>query len=154
MVREDDIQAALADLDNSDTLNYAATARKHNIHPSTLSRRHRQLTRSREEYLSQSRQLLSTAEEHVLLDQIDRLGKHGLHPTSQMIVNMVEEHLQRELSKNWIYAFLNRHQDRITGVYLKGFDKDRHASESTVNVAHFFENVSYLVNCSYFNTNY
>jgi hypothetical protein len=52
MPNESDIQAALEEVANSDKPNYAAIADKHNVHPSTLSRRARGITQSREEIAS------------------------------------------------------------------------------------------------------
>ncbi len=54
MDHEDQIQAALAELDSSDTINYTQVAKKHGIHRSTLSRRYRNVTRSAAEFRSQS----------------------------------------------------------------------------------------------------
>ena len=53
MPNESDIQAALKEVANSDKPNYAAIADKHNVHPSTLSRRAHGITQSREEIASQ-----------------------------------------------------------------------------------------------------
>ena len=77
---EDRIQAALAELDNSDIINYTQVAKNHGIkHRSTLSRRHRKIiTRSAAEFRSQSQQHFTTVQEAALLNYIESLGKRGL----------------------------------------------------------------------------
>jgi hypothetical protein len=61
MGNEEDLEAALLDVANSDIPNYAAIARKHNIHRSTISRRARGVTRSRGVATSYDKKLLTDA---------------------------------------------------------------------------------------------
>jgi hypothetical protein len=143
---EDRIQAALAELDNSDTINYTQVAKKHGIkHPSTLSRRHRNITRSAAEFRSQSQQLLTTVQEHALLDYIESLGKRGLWMTHRTIRNLAEECVGHRVGKGWVGRFLKRHPTRIKSVYLNGFDRSRFAAESAENTAQFFQNVGFFL---------
>ena len=51
---EDRIQAVIAELDSYDTGNYTQIAKKHDVNRSTLSRRHRKVTRSAAEFRFQS----------------------------------------------------------------------------------------------------
>ena len=69
--REERIQAALAEIDQKKPLNYAEIASKHGIHPTTLSRRHKKKTRDLRTFRSESKQLLSDAEEEVLVDYLN-----------------------------------------------------------------------------------
>jgi hypothetical protein len=48
-IKMDPIDAALAALELQDPLNYTRTAKEFNVIRSTLSRRHRQITRARED---------------------------------------------------------------------------------------------------------
>ena len=75
---EERIQAAITELDSSDTKNYTQIAKKHDVNRSTLSRRHRNVTRSTAEFRSQSQQLLITVQEHAILDYIKSLDKRDL----------------------------------------------------------------------------
>ena len=59
MPNESDIQAALAEVANSDAPNFAAIAMKHKIYRSTLSRRARGITQSKKEISLQQLQLLT-----------------------------------------------------------------------------------------------
>jgi hypothetical protein len=138
------MDAALAELDLSDTLNYATVAKKHNVHPSTLRRQFLKETRSKEDFLSDSKRLLTNAQETFLLNYIDRQSQRGLYLTPRILQNIVEEVLQRHINKNWAASFCKRHQYRITSRYLNGFDRARHVAESAENISHFFDNVSIL----------
>jgi transposase len=138
---EDRIQAAIAELDSSDTRNYTQTAKKHDVNRSTLSRRHRNVTRSAAEFRSQSQQLLTTVQEHAILDYIESLGKRGLWMTPRTIRNLAEECVGHRIGKSWVGRFLKRHPTRLASVYLNGFDRSRFAAESAENTAKFFQNV-------------
>ena len=142
MERDDRIDAAIAELDNSKVVNYAATARKYNIDRTTLSKRHRGKTRSRAEFLSDELQLLTTAEEAALCAYMEALSKRGLHLTPAMTKTIAEERVRHEISKNWIYGFLERNSEDLTSIYLHDFDRKRHLADSVVNISQFYEIVS------------
>src|SRR4051794_17662445 len=72
------ILLALKELESAEKINYAATALKYDIDRTTLSRRFRGVTRSREEYISEDCQLLTRKEEEGLLEYIDILDKRGI----------------------------------------------------------------------------
>ena len=97
---EDRIQAALAELNSSDTINYTQVAKKHEVNRSTLSRQHRNVTRSAAEFRSQSQQLLTTVQEHAILNYIKFLDKRGLWMTSRIIRNLAEECVGHRISKS------------------------------------------------------
>jgi hypothetical protein len=142
--REAQIQAALAEADQKIKPNYAAIADKYGIHRSTLSRRHRLKTRDPRTFRSESKQLLSDAEEAILVDYLNHLASYGLFATTRILINIVEERLGREISHNWPSGFVARHKDKLKSIYLKGFDRSRFASESVANLTVFFENVSQI----------
>ena len=100
MPNESDILAAIKEVENSDIPNYAAISREHNIYPSTLSRRARGITQSREEVSSQQRQLLTNPQEASLIDYINKLSDKALHVTPKIVTNLVEELLQKAIGKN------------------------------------------------------
>ena len=76
----DPIDAALATLELQDPPNYTRTAKEFNVNRSTLSRRHRQITRAREDAM-EMKSLLSKQQERTLLRYINLLTKRGLPPT-------------------------------------------------------------------------
>jgi hypothetical protein len=61
MGNEEDLIAALLEVANSKVPNYTAIARKHNVHPSTLSRHARGITISRAVATEISKRLLTNA---------------------------------------------------------------------------------------------
>jgi transposase-like protein len=52
MTTKGGILAALKALESAEIINYSAIAKEYDVNRSTLSRRHRKITRSREEYIS------------------------------------------------------------------------------------------------------
>jgi hypothetical protein len=85
------IEAAMELLDSQSTLNYAAAAKAFQIHPTTLARRYRGKTSTREEANSTFRQCLNNTQEDTLLGYIDSLTDRHIPPTSQIIKNLAEE---------------------------------------------------------------
>jgi transposase-like protein len=84
------IEDELASLALQDSVNYAQTAREFGVDRSTLSRRHREVTRSRQE-LTESQMLLTRTLEEWLVDYINKLSKRSFPPTSQMVHNSAAE---------------------------------------------------------------
>ena len=100
MVNEHDMVQALAECDISEAPNYAAIAKKYHLERSTLSRRYRGKTTSKEHFESQRLQNLTDIQERVLINQINRLTKRNLPLTSQMVKNFVKEMIGRRIRKN------------------------------------------------------
>jgi hypothetical protein len=142
MAKKKDINTALEEVRNTESPNYAAIADKHGVHRSTLSRRARGVTRSREEFTSSELKLLTDGQEEVLLNNIDRLDKKGLFITPRILRNIVQELLGHPIGKNWVYNFVKRYSDRITTPYLKGFDRERQIADNPITIRHYFTNVS------------
>jgi hypothetical protein len=142
MDREAIIEEALAELDNSTSLNITGTAKKYNICPSTLYRRFHGQTQSQKTFISKSKKLLTDTQEELLLTFIDHQGQRGLFLTPRILQNIIKRTLKHEINKNWSAEFCRRHKDRIKSQYLSGFDASRHAAESVDNIALFFQNVS------------
>lgn len=141
---EERMEAAITELINSKTRNFSIVAKKWDLVRTTLSRRFYKQTRSKAEFLSQEHQLLTTAEEDAIFDYIERIGTRGLHLTPSMLVTLVEQYLGRSVSKNWVYGFEKRNNERINSVFLYGFDKKRHLAESAANIDKFYTEVSYF----------
>jgi hypothetical protein len=73
MAREQDMKAALAELEASSKPNYTEIAEKYKLGRHALSRRHQGKTTSRADYFSNHRQCLTNVQEEILIDQINRL---------------------------------------------------------------------------------
>jgi AraC-like DNA-binding protein len=73
--------AALEELDNSEAPNIAEVARKYNLNKSTLSRRFRGVTVSRQEATFIHKILLSDSQEDILIQYINHQASRGLYLT-------------------------------------------------------------------------
>jgi hypothetical protein len=87
----DRLQLAIADLKSQESLNYASTARKWNVDRSTLSRRHRGVTGSKDDQYSYAVQALTNVQEDVLVRYINDLSARGLLLIPQIVKNLAEE---------------------------------------------------------------
>ena len=82
------IEAALASLELSDSVNYAQTAREYGVSDTTLRRRHQG---KQHKAAFGSKSLLTDAQEQVLISHIKRLSERGIPPTPQMVRNFAAE---------------------------------------------------------------
>jgi hypothetical protein len=94
------IELAIADLESQAQLNFAATARKYNVKGTTLSRRFRGETSSREDAISSVSKALTNVEEDVLVRYINNLNTRELPPTPQIVKNLAEKIANKNLSPN------------------------------------------------------
>jgi hypothetical protein len=133
------IELALEAIKSSLKPNYAALAREFGVERTTLAKRHKGQTVTREEANSVHRQLLTTIQEEQLIKQINKLTIRHMPPTVQMVKNMAEEIIQREVNKNWTSRFVKRHQNRLKSLYLRNIDNLRAKSEYTPMFEHFYE---------------
>ncbi|OCK96814.1 uncharacterized protein K441DRAFT_713598 [Cenococcum geophilum 1.58] len=115
------IDAALAALELQDPPNYTRTAKEFNVNRTTLSRRHRQITRARED-ATEMKSLLLIQQERTLLGYINLLTKRGLPPTPQMVRNFTFKISRITPGKNWVSRFIKRHKDKIKLSYLAPAD--------------------------------
>ena len=96
----DRIELAVADLESQESLNYAQTAKIWNVHRSTLSRRHRDVTGSKDDQYSYAVQALTNVQEDVLVRYINDLSARDLPPTPQIVKNLAEELANKKLNHN------------------------------------------------------
>jgi hypothetical protein len=139
----DSIEAALAACALSEAPNYAQIAREFKCNRSTLSRRHRGVTRAQED-LHESQQLLSHHQEIELVKYINRLSEKGIPPTCSMVRNFAAEIAQIQPGQRWPYRFVQRHQNELKSCYLQGLDLNRKKAESYTSIKSYFELVSCL----------
>ena len=123
------LEAALENLTLQDVPNFKRTARIYGTVESTLRRRYKGQTVSRQEANSMYRQRLTDAQEDSLIRQINVLTDRGIPPTPSMVKNFAEEVLKDSVGKNWTNDFVRRHNDQLKSLYLKNLDKNRVQSE-------------------------
>jgi len=138
------LDAALASLELSDSINYAQTAREYGVDDTTLRRRHQGKQVSRHKAAFESKSLLTDVQEQVLLSHIKRLTERGIPPTPQMVRNFAEEIGKERPGKNWVYKFVKRHAKELDSRYLKGFDFCRKRADRLKSYQAWFQLVSEL----------
>jgi hypothetical protein len=75
---DDRIELAVTDLKSQESLNYAQTAKKWNLDRSTLSRRHKGITDSKQDQYSYTAKALINEQKNVLVRYINDLSARGL----------------------------------------------------------------------------
>ena len=144
------LEAALASLALSDSVNYAQTARDYGVDSTTLRRRHQGKQVSRHRAAFESKSLLTDAQEQVLISHIKRLTERGIPPTPRMVRDFAADIGKERPGKNWVYEFVKRHTKVLDSKYLKGFDFNRKHADRLESYQAFFELVSGLFLCSFF----
>ena len=142
MVNNEAISKAIDDLISQEVPNVRSTAKKHNIHRSTLQRRFNGETVSHSEARSRSAMLLTNAQESVLIEHINELSACGLHPTPQMLDNLVVEIIGHSIGERWVERFCKRHGNKLISVYLRNIDQARHIADNSRHFQHYFNTVS------------
>ena len=118
MVNEEDIKAALAEIELLEDPNYREIARKFKFMYTTLLRRAKGLTRSRADFQSEINQNLNNIQERILIKQINYLTDRGIPLISKMVKNFAEEIIGHEVEKNWIFDFCKRYSSKLKSLYL------------------------------------
>jgi transposase-like protein len=143
------IELAMADMDAEESPVIAEVAKRWGLSRSTLSRRWNGITASRKEATSLYHQRLTTAQEEVLIDQINKLTIRKMPPTSQIVRNIAEEIIKGAVGKNWTLQFVKRHGDRLTSLYLRNIDNIRAKSEYPPMFVLFYQLVRVILHCCY-----
>ena len=138
-----DIDSAIADIREQEAkgekINFSATAKKWNVLPSTLSRRCRGVTQSREDWINNELKHLTNAQEKVLIKHINYMTDRNIPPTSYIVKNMAEEICGYEVDKNWVGRFVKRYLHELKSGYLRCIANDRAKAEYIPNFYYFFQ---------------
>ena len=94
------IDSALAELASQSKPNYTATAKKWSVERTTLAKRHKGQTVSKQAANAQFRQRLNATQEEVLIGYINKLTDRGMPPTSRIVRNLAEEMVGSVVAKN------------------------------------------------------
>lgn len=132
------IDSALNDLRSQDPPKFRPTARKWGVDHVTLIRRFKGLSLSQAEY-HETRQLLSNAQERVLIDQINELSDRGIPPPNAIVHNMAAEICGKQPGKTWVYEFIQRYSNELTSVILDGFDLSRKNADNYISIKQYFD---------------
>ena len=146
----DRIELAIADLESQACLNYTDAAKKWNIDRSTLSRRHRGVTGSKEDHYSYTLKALTDVQEKVLVRYINDLSARGLPPIPQIVKNLTKELAGKDVGRNWVGRFVERKKTVLKSIYLTPIDHQRKVSDNSHHYEHFFANVRLYFYCVVF----
>jgi len=138
------LELAVDDLAKQANPNFLATARRFQVHRTTLSRRFQGTQQNRRIAHSETQQCLSIAQEETLIRFINNLTDRSLPPTSQIVHNVAEELSGKPVGKNWVGKFVKRHKDRLNAVYLRTMDNKRVKADYIPNLERFYELVSLI----------
>jgi transposase-like protein len=154
MSHNERIDLALASLEQQLVPNYSKTAREFSVHRTILMRRHKEISMSREQATSEHRKCLTNVQEEALISVINKLFIRRLPPTTQIIKNLAEEIIGREVNKNWTAHFVHRYRDQLKSLYLHKIDSLRAKSKYGPLYRHFFDSVEFFfMFCNYINNN-
>ena len=99
MANEAAIQQAISDLKSQEAPKFTLTNKKYDLERSTLRRRFKRKTVSKAKAHSRHNNLLTNAQESVLIEQIRKLSDQGIHPTPQILDNLVVELVGKPIGK-------------------------------------------------------
>src|SRR5450432_2311657 len=94
------LDLALSDLSKQTKPNFMSTARKFQVHRTTLQHRFEGTQRSIRVACSENHQCLSIAQEETLVGFINSLTDCSMPPTSQIVYNVAEELCKEPINKN------------------------------------------------------
>jgi hypothetical protein len=135
------IDEAIADLESrepGEQYTLKEISEKHGVNRSTLGRRWRRVTASRDEGYSKQ-QALRPQQELELVRYIEQLTKRGLPPTREIIQNFSSSVAKRELSESWVTRFINRHKIHLISKWTTAMDRTRHLADSESKYRLYFE---------------
>jgi hypothetical protein len=133
----DRINAALAAMKSDEFPVIARYAKEFDCDRSTLSRRYRGVTTSREEY-RESMSVLSNQQSASLILYINTLTTRGIPPTPAMIRNFVYDITKEWVSKNWVTNWTKRHSQELESSYLQPLDMARKIADNLHQYAIYF----------------
>ncbi|KAF2233433.1 hypothetical protein EV356DRAFT_560004 [Viridothelium virens] len=138
------IDEALADLELRGAKDYAATARKFGICDSTLSRRHRGLTRDRAVAQADSNANLTTQEQRVLINYINKLTYQGIPPTPGMVRVFCENITGIYPGKNWVSCFVFLHSLELSSDFISAINLKQIRAENPTQIQLYFDLITVL----------
>jgi hypothetical protein len=94
------IAAAIHAIESGECADYTEAALKFEVDRTTISKRIRGITQSREDANLECRQCLTIAQEETLIQRINQLAERAMPPTSQIVRNLAEELRGEPVGKN------------------------------------------------------
>jgi hypothetical protein len=135
------IDDAIADFDlrePGDNFTLKTIAERYGVDRSTLGRRCKRLTGSRQDGYAQQ-QKLNPQQEEGLVDYIAALTARGLPPTRAMIQNFASNIAKQHVGRGWVTRFIHQNHDHLISKWSAGMDVVRHYADSQRKYELYFE---------------
>jgi hypothetical protein len=117
---------------------YQKYATKWGVDRSTLSRRHRGVSRSMTAGHDTLKNL-NTIQQQELVQHIRRLTEQGLPPTREMIRNFGSAIAIKPVSKSWVTRFINENHVHLISRWSTDMDHTRHRADSGLKYKQYFD---------------
>ena len=131
--------------DNQDSRpNFSRIAQEHQVDRNTLRRQYEKSLRPITPK-DDPRSLLSLAQEKVVLDYLEYMGKRNLFVTPQILRNLVQSLVGVLPSESWARRFIARHSGTIKTMVVGGMEAVRHSAEYRPVFEAWFDLVSKLL---------
>jgi hypothetical protein len=130
--------AAIESLEPGEQFSYRQLAIEFACSRTTLARRHQGLASSRST-MAENQQALHPQQEQELLRYIRKLTERGLPPTGAMIRRFGSDTSKKELGKNWVDWYIQRHEVDLISRWATGIDRSRHQADSQSKYSLYFE---------------
>jgi hypothetical protein len=134
------MDAAIAELQSSESPCIAAIARSHGVVRSTLWRRWKGITTSRGQ-AGEDKRLLNDQQEQQLLSHIRDLCDRCLPPTPAIVSEIASQLGGRAPGHNWCSRFVERHGDELDSRFLNSLDLERHQADSVKSFEQYFSTI-------------
>lgn len=116
-------------------------AKQFKIPPSSLNRRLKGVTLSRDEYLALHNGKLNKPQENILIKHIDMLSAKGCPPTHAMLRNFAREICGKSVGKMWSFRFVKRNEQILSKGFLDSLEFSRKKADSARSFAKYFSKV-------------
>ena len=122
MAKNEVIEQAIDDLKSQKAPNLDATTKKWDIVEPILRRRYKGETISHAEAQYRLIMLLTNTQEGVLIEYINKFSACNIHPTPQIIKNLVREMTGHLIKKRWMEHFQKRHKNKLRSRYMRNIN--------------------------------
>lgn len=141
------MNSAIADLKSSDNPCVAKTAKKYGLVDSTLRRRWKGITTTKDQAI-EDRRFLNNQQEQQLIEHIRSLCEKCLPPTPAIVAEIATQLGGRPPGLNWCSRFVTRHRLELDSRYLNSLDLERHHADSVALFEQYFSIVGKKI-CEY-----
>jgi hypothetical protein len=89
--------------------------------------------------MAENQQAVHPQQEQELLQYIRKLTEQGLPPTQAMIRRFGSDIAKKELGKNWVDQYIQRHKVDLISRWATEIDRTRHQADSQSKYSLYFE---------------